>query len=193
MWGVATIFTSGHSKGGGFDRTPRTPPSYGYGVWSNRWVWSNKRLLWTNSVWRFRIQPGRERTRGVLLLCPCKSNLMCECVCTPVNLCIINYTYFYYLYHLYLLFFFFISTYWYLGVQLGRGVIAQECQWKAMTGGSLTPPFSPPHWIPQNPTHPPPHNTPQQPPPPPPPPPLEFWVFNRIEHFWSIKTEPFSA
>ncbi len=30
MWGVAKIFTSGHSKGG-FDRTPRTPPGYGYG------------------------------------------------------------------------------------------------------------------------------------------------------------------
>ncbi len=29
MWGVAKIFTSGHSKGG-FDRTPRTPPGYGY-------------------------------------------------------------------------------------------------------------------------------------------------------------------
>ncbi len=29
MWGVAKIFASGHSKGG-FDRTPRTPPGYGY-------------------------------------------------------------------------------------------------------------------------------------------------------------------
>ncbi len=29
MWGVAKIFTSGHSKGG-FDRTHRTPPGYGY-------------------------------------------------------------------------------------------------------------------------------------------------------------------
>ncbi len=28
---MAKIFTSGHSKGG-FDRTPRTPPGYGYGV-----------------------------------------------------------------------------------------------------------------------------------------------------------------
>ncbi len=31
MWGVAKIFTSGHSKGG-FDRTPQTPPGYGYAV-----------------------------------------------------------------------------------------------------------------------------------------------------------------
>ncbi len=29
MWGVAKIFTSGHSKVG-FDQTPRTPPGYGY-------------------------------------------------------------------------------------------------------------------------------------------------------------------
>ncbi len=29
MWGVAKIFTSGHSKVG-FDRTPGTPPGYGY-------------------------------------------------------------------------------------------------------------------------------------------------------------------
>ncbi len=34
MWGVAKIFTSGHSKGG-FDRTPRTPPGYGYGYRGN--------------------------------------------------------------------------------------------------------------------------------------------------------------
>ncbi len=31
MWGVVKMFTSGHSKGG-FDRTPRTPPGYGYAV-----------------------------------------------------------------------------------------------------------------------------------------------------------------
>ncbi len=34
MWGVAKIFTSGHSKGG-FDRTPRTPPGYGYEDYGN--------------------------------------------------------------------------------------------------------------------------------------------------------------
>ncbi len=31
MWGVAKIFASGDSKGG-FDRTPRTPPGYGYDI-----------------------------------------------------------------------------------------------------------------------------------------------------------------
>ena len=34
MWGVAKIFTSGHSKGG-FNRTPQTPLGYGYAIYLN--------------------------------------------------------------------------------------------------------------------------------------------------------------
>lgn len=46
MWGVAKIFTSGHSKGG-FDRTPRTPSGYGYAFDISLdpipvWVWCMK-------------------------------------------------------------------------------------------------------------------------------------------------------
>ncbi len=42
---------------------------------------------------------------GSGLLCPCKLNFMCVCVCTPVNLCIINNTFISMIYiHLYLLF-----------------------------------------------------------------------------------------
>ncbi len=72
---------------------------------------------WTNSMWHFRIQPGRERTRGVffgLWHHPCWVS--------------------------------FISTYWYLGVQLGVGEgglwhkNVSEKQWRRGEGGNSVRP-----------------------------------------------------
>ncbi len=55
-------------------------------------LWNERERTVDKQYVAVRIQPA-EGTLDFFGSCPCKLNFMCVCVCTPVNLCIINYTF----------------------------------------------------------------------------------------------------